>query len=43
MDRATRLAEKRRNCGIRLDTLQAPDHDAHWGHIYPTHHHDSRS
>jgi cyclopropane fatty-acyl-phospholipid synthase-like methyltransferase len=37
MDRAAWLAEKRRNCEIRMDTLFAPDYDAHWDHINPSH------
>jgi SAM-dependent methyltransferase len=38
MDRATWLAEKRHNSEIRMDTLWAPDYDAHWGGISPSHH-----
>lgn len=37
MDRSTWLAEKRRNCELRMNTLWAPDYDTHWGHINPTH------
>lgn len=37
MDRSVWLAEKRRLCEQRMDTLFAPDYDEHWGRIDPTH------
>jgi hypothetical protein len=32
------LREKRVRCEERMDTLFAPQYDAHWGHINATHH-----
>lgn len=37
MERAAWIREKQRRCEQRMDTLFAPDYDAHWGHINPTH------
>jgi SAM-dependent methyltransferase len=36
-DRAGWIAERRRINESRMDSLFAPDYDAHWGHINPAH------